>query len=260
MAGRRALGDCRLVDHRPLAQRLVVGSAAQAAKRLPRAPQTLRNDGPSARAAMAAAPAPPPRRAKKEPPPPVPKGAASACPSRRSASGSRSGSAPRRPRGRSTTFRAIVDRGALEIRDARPWRSVSTIKKYDFDLCLGPSSTEDAVFEALGAKALLDRALRGIKAAVFAYGATGSGKTHTILGHEREDFESLPPSPGTDLINDRDRLVARAVKYLYATSDSQLQIRASFFEVYCEQIFDLLEPNSNVFTFTGGQRWFSRPA
>jgi hypothetical protein len=151
-----------------------------------------------------------------------------------------------------------IDRGALEITTPSAG-GVNSIKKYEFDLCLGPSSTEDSVFEALGAKALLDRSLRGIKATIFAYGATGSGKTHTILGHEREDFDLLPPSPGTDLVNDRDGLVARAVKYLYATSDSQLEIRASFFEVYCEQIYDLLEPNSNALPLREGNGGFFAP-
>ena len=147
---------------------------------------------------MAAAPAPPPRSDKRDQPPPVPK-----------RGGKRMSFATERVRvavrvrplvaheaGQEPSVRC-VDRGALEV-TAPSAGGVNTIKKYDFDLCLDPSSTEDAVFEALGAKALLDRALRGIKATVFAYGATGSGKTHTILGHEREDFDTLPIKPGVD--------------------------------------------------------------
>ena len=60
-------------------------------------------------------------------------------------------------------------------------------------------------------------------------------------------------------MNDRDGLVARAVKYLYQTADSQLQIRASFFEVYCEQIYDLLEPNSNALPLREGNGGFFAP-
>ncbi len=208
---------------------------------------------------MAAAPAPPPRSTK-EKPPPVPK-----------RGGKRMSFATERVRvavrvrplvaheaGQEPSVRC-VDRGALEVTTPSAG-GVNTIKKYDFDLCLDPSSTEDAVFEALGAKALLDRALRGIKATVFAYGATGSGKTHTILGHEREDFDLLPQSPGVDKpVNDRDGLVARAVKYLYQTADSQLQIRASFFEVYCEQIYDLLEPNDRALPLREGNGGFFAP-
>jgi hypothetical protein len=208
---------------------------------------------------MAAAPAPPPRKTKDQPPP-VPK-----------RGGKRMSFATERVRvavrvrplvaheaGQEPKVRC-VDRGALEITTPSAG-GVNTIKKYDFDLCLDPAATEDAVFEALGAKALLDRALRGVKATVFAYGATGSGKTHTILGHEREDFDTLPISPGVDKpVNDRDGLVARAVKYLYATADSQLQIRASFFEVYCEQIYDLLEPNERALPLREGQAGFFAP-
>ena len=36
-----------------------------------------------------------------------------------------------------------IDRGALEITTPSAG-GVNTIKKYDFDLCLGPTSTEDA--------------------------------------------------------------------------------------------------------------------
>ena len=155
--------------------------------RLPRAPQTLRNNQHE-RAPRWPPPAPPPRKTKDQPPP-VPK-----------RGGKRMSFATERVRV-AVRIRPLVaheanqvpsvrciDRGALEITTPSAG-GVSTIKKFDFDLCLGPSSTEDAVFEALGAKALLERSLRGIKATVFAYGATGSGKTHTILGHEREDFE-----------------------------------------------------------------------
>ena len=172
MAGRRPLGRCRLVDHKPLAHawQLVGGAvAARAPERLPRAPQTLRTDDPRARAAMAAAPAPPPR-SHEGPAPPVPK-----------RGGKRMSFATERVRvavrirplvaheaNQQPSVRCI-DRGALEI-TTPALGGVNTIKKYDFDLCLGPSSTEDAVFEALGAKALLDRKLRGIKATILHMG------------------------------------------------------------------------------------------
>ena len=233
-------------------------AAAKAAQRLPLAPQTLRNNGPRGHDHDGRRPG----AAAAQHEGPAPTGA--------KAGGKRMSFATERVRV-AVRIRPLVaheadqvpsvrciDRGALKSR-RRASRRRQYHQKYEFDLCLGPSSTEDAVFEALGAKALLDRSLSGIKATVFAYGATGSGKTHTILGHEREDFESLPVSPGTDLINDRDGLVARAVRsVLSATADSQLQIRASFFEVYCEQIYDLLEPNSNALAVKGGPRRFFR--
>jgi hypothetical protein len=49
-----------------------------------------------------------------------------------------------------------------------------------FDKVHGPASTQEDVFADL--KPLLDGALRGRSATVLAYGATGSGKSHTLLG------------------------------------------------------------------------------
>lgn len=137
---------------------------------------------------------------------------------------------------------------------------VSARKTYEFDVCIGPAASEEEVFEQLGAQALLDRALRGIKATIFAYGATGSGKTHTILGHEREDTVQTPSSPAfssSKPINDRDGLVARAVKHLYTCKG--LHIRASFFEVYREQVYDLLEPNHTALMLREGPDGFFAP-
>lgn len=68
------------------------------------------------------------------------------------------------------------------------------------------------------------------KATCFAYGQTGAGKTHTMLG-------SCPGRPG---------LYALAVRDIFAhlsTSNMQppLLVYVSFFEIYCGQLYDLLD-------------------
>ena len=54
-------------------------------------------------------------------------------------------------------------------------------KKYAFDLVFDESVGQEAVYQQT-AKGLVDGVLDGYNASVFAYGATGAGKTHTMLG------------------------------------------------------------------------------
>ena len=49
---------------------------------------------------------------------------------------------------------------------------------YKFDNVFAPSATQEDVYAAT-AKNVIDSVLNGFNATVFAYGATGSGKTHT---------------------------------------------------------------------------------
>lgn len=77
------------------------------------------------------------------------------------------------------------------------------------------------------------------KVTCFAYGQTGAGKTHTMLGS--------PAIPG---------LYALAVQdifaHLSATHSYQL-VFVSFFEIYCGQLYDLLDHRKrSVFKFFWG--------
>ncbi|CAG4979891.1 unnamed protein product [Colias eurytheme] len=54
-------------------------------------------------------------------------------------------------------------------------------KHYFYDKVFGESSTQDEVYDAVCAP-LVGDTLHGIAGAVFAYGATGAGKTHTMTG------------------------------------------------------------------------------
>eukprot|EP01044_Picomonas_judraskeda_P010314 COSAG03_NODE_1316_length_4341_cov_5.833333_3_plen_145_part_00 len=58
----------------------------------------------------------------------------------------------------------------------------NTMKKFELDGCLDPGTTQDQAFDHSGVKELLDAALDGFSATVFAYGQTGSVKTYTMAG------------------------------------------------------------------------------
>ncbi|SPO23037.1 related to kinesin [Ustilago trichophora] len=99
--------------------------------------------------------------------------------------------------------------------------------RYAFDRVFDSTASQTDVFEET-CKPLLDGILNGYNASVFAYGATGCGKTHTISG--------TPQDPG---------LIFLTMKELYnriqdARDDSDVQIRLSYLEIYNETIRDLL--------------------
>ena len=62
-------------------------------------------------------------------------------------------------------------------------KKVQRDQKFAFDCVYGPNSTNSDVFEGT-TKDLIAVLFSGFNCSVFVYGATGSGKTHTMLGKE----------------------------------------------------------------------------
>ncbi|XP_066484911.1 kinesin-like protein KIF18B [Tiliqua scincoides] len=100
--------------------------------------------------------------------------------------------------------------------------------KFVFDRVFGESATQAEVFENT-TKHILDGVLNGYNCSVFAYGATGAGKTHTMLG-SKED-------PGIMYLT-----MEELYKKIEAKEEKHCEVLISYQEVYNEQIHDLLEP------------------
>lgn len=148
-----------------------------------------------------------------------------------------------------------------------------SIKKFALDGCLPTSTTQEQCFDQSGVKTLLDsvrkypplrptqavqyvnvdsqlalcwvvyvkQALEGFSATVFAYGQTGSGKTYTMAGGQ-DDWERQNVSA-------IDGVIPRSVRYLFdqvsARQDKvKYTVRASFLEIYNENVRDLWNPSS----------------
>ena len=84
---------------------------------------------------------------------------------------------------------------------------------------------------------MIESAFNMTKITCFAYGQTGSGKTYTMLGNNH-------------IINDNDPKVPGFIYYLlvyYKKKEySNLELWASFYEIYCNKLlFDLLN-NKNI--------------
>ena len=103
-------------------------------------------------------------------------------------------------------------------------------KRYTFDRAFDGSANNEHIYEHT-VKSLIDGVLRGMNATVFAYGATGSGKTYTMVGNERD--------PGLMVMSLRD-----IFGQMQADSDKDFHVRCSYLEVYNEIIYDLLQANS----------------
>jgi kinesin family protein 18/19 len=58
-------------------------------------------------------------------------------------------------------------------------------RQFIFDMVFDPRTTQQDIYEKT-TKVLLDGVLNGYNATVFSYGATGAGKTYTMLGTEEE--------------------------------------------------------------------------
>ncbi|XP_041073842.1 kinesin-like protein KIF18A [Polyodon spathula] len=113
--------------------------------------------------------------------------------------------------------------------------------KFVFDNVFGENSTQQEVFENT-TKGLLDGVLNGYNCTVLAYGATGAGKTHTMLGS--------PNEPGVMYLT---------MKELYnridqVKDDKTFDIAVSYLEVYNEQIRDLLVNSGPLAVREGGDQ------
>ncbi|XP_061212555.1 kinesin-like protein KIF18A [Neopsephotus bourkii] len=99
--------------------------------------------------------------------------------------------------------------------------------KFVFDTVFAESSTQLEVFEHT-TKSMIDDFLKGYNCTVLAYGATGAGKTHTMLGS--------PEDPGVMYLT----MVALYNSIDEIKEDKICNITVSYLEVYNEQIRDLL--------------------
>ncbi|CUS24184.1 LAQU0S14e02102g1_1 [Lachancea quebecensis] len=104
-------------------------------------------------------------------------------------------------------------------------------QKFVFDRVFDMHASQEEVYEAT-TRPLLDSVLDGFNSTVFAYGATGCGKTHTVSG--------TAENPG---------IIFLTMQELFAKMEQlkdtkKFELTASYLEIYNESIRDLLEPET----------------
>ena len=107
-------------------------------------------------------------------------------------------------------------------------REVTDTYMYDFDKCYDDSTTQQELFQR-EIQPLVTNVFQGMNTTVFAYGATGTGKSHTMGGKAGD--------PG---------IVPRTVQAVFKhgrTHCSYSKVMYAHLEIYNDKVKDLLAPN-----------------
>ncbi|KRT80094.1 Kinesin, partial [Oryctes borbonicus] len=105
--------------------------------------------------------------------------------------------------------------------------------KFYFDKVFGFEATNNDVFQTT-TNGLIDSLMDGCNCSVFVYGATGAGKTHTMLGHAEH--------PGITFLTMRALFERKAD----LSNERDFELGVTYLEVYNENVQDLLNPGSTL--------------
>ena len=109
--------------------------------------------------------------------------------------------------------------------------------KFTFDRAYDENSSNQLIYNEM-LKPMIASAFNKTKITCFAYGQTGSGKTYTMLGNNHIKNDSGPQVPGLYLLSCID-------VFNFLKQNPNLEIWVSFYEIYCNKLFDLLN-NKNI--------------
>jgi Kinesin motor domain len=120
-----------------------------------------------------------------------------------------------------------VDSNSVQVQD------ISNRLNFSFDYVFGPEISQVSVFETV-AEPMIKNIYQGYNATIFSYGATGSGKTHTMMG---------------DLNNELNRGIIPRSADLLCNIPSQVLLNpfmtCSSLEIYKEKLIDLTSPSNS---------------
>lgn len=106
-------------------------------------------------------------------------------------------------------------------------------RKYVFDHVFDDKSNQNEVFN-LSTKYLIENVINGFNATVFAYGATGAGKTYTMLGDDHTS--GVIQMAFVEIFKE---IQERSHKMTF-------NVRMSYLEIYNEVIKDLINPSTDI--------------
>lgn len=142
--------------------------------------------------------------------------------------------------------REVVFSGVPQTRKA-PASSSSSMtsgvngkRTFTYDHVFDPHASQADVYDRL-IQPIVDEVLQGYNCTVFAYGQTGTGKTHTMEGRRHDDVltaedRRLPCNAGII-----PRAINQIFNHLRCLTDEH-SVRVSHLELYNEQLTDLLSP------------------
>ncbi|KAH0546944.1 kinesin-like protein KIF3B [Cotesia glomerata] len=126
-------------------------------------------------------------------------------------------------------------RGVVEIKSPREDPSKDNLKVFTFDAVYDWHSSQQDIYEET-VRPLVSSVLDGFNGTIFAYGQTGTGKTYTMEG-SKNDY-------------DRRGIIPRSFEHIFnhigRTENMQYLVRASYLEIYQEEIRDLLHADQSL--------------
>ncbi|CAP20618.2 Protein CBR-KLP-11 [Caenorhabditis briggsae] len=123
-------------------------------------------------------------------------------------------------------------RGQIELKN--PKEQDEPTKDFTFDAIYDENSTQSDLYEETF-RDLVDSVLNGYNATIFAYGQTGTGKTHTMEGKSND-------SEQRGVIY---KCIDHIFEHMAASHNQEYLVRASYLEIYQEELRDLLEAESS---------------
>ncbi|GMF42425.1 unnamed protein product [Phytophthora fragariaefolia] len=126
--------------------------------------------------------------------------------------------------------------------------SINTVTECAFDRVFMGAATQEDVFAAI--EPSLQACLEGYNATVFAYGQTGTGKTHTLFGRDlgspRDKHASEDSAESFRMVKSSWGIAPRTLSYLLDRAailkekNCQVDLHLSFLQIYNDRLFDLL--------------------
>ena len=106
-------------------------------------------------------------------------------------------------------------------------------KTFTYDLTFGADSSQENIYQTT-AYPIVQSVVEGYNGTIFAYGQTGTGKTHTMEGKFTH--------------HDLRWIIPRSFEHIFYAVEqhptAQFLIRVSFLEIYNEDVFDLLSKDT----------------
>ena len=141
-----------------------------------------------------------------------------------------------------------VSGNMIAVSGKRAFSSHGNRSCHRFDKVFGMKSSQSEVFGKT--QPLIDAALEGYNSTIFAYGQTGTGKTHTMLGVDiwRLGQEQDSAARAVNAVIDDKKLwgiIPRAMQYVFqklkiSERTTLSRVKCSYLEIYNEHVYDLL--------------------
>jgi hypothetical protein len=107
-------------------------------------------------------------------------------------------------------------------------------KQFTFDAVMDEAISQKEVYD-ITARPIVNNVIKGYNGTIFAYGQTGTGKTHTMDGGSTPELQGLIPNSFEHIFQE-----------VESSEGMQWMVRASYLEIYNEEVRDLLSKTPDV--------------